>query len=349
MGDSENIYGELTQLLTPEGFRSLKFLNDEYDGVFKVWTLCDGWLDVRATQITPDFQFYLTTAVLDNGFTNITGSRVDYLTAIDSEIDALGIQGRNLKAIHYLNSACNEYVRAAMVVALFSYSIQENAYYLIPQENRYYATDLMCVYEGDMSGRCDEFLYLQDHYRQEVLDVFGYYANAKAPKLPDNVEELSLYEKASLLRGFLTVYLDFNSTKELKFIIPTLSLSNGLSNLLTELGIEHEQRFRKAANVFDPLNPSQTSQNEYSIVIAPRNVPRFMTTVGITTECRVCFVWDISRVRSVKATTVTTQLYDRTKDIVYEIIPVDYNDYYCIVGGVYTKIQPIGYETGTPG
>lgn len=643
----ENIFNESCKPFTPEGYRTLSYLYNEYGGEFKMWQECEGWLDVKATPVTPDFPFKLTQTQLNNGFTNITGSRVDYLMSTGRVMDALAIRGRNLESIYYENTECNKFVRAAITVALFSldtstsieqseyvelkshildtisvsgvrynaelnkffiptykkiivadsmfqlieypnpsgtqqlnvdylngvyvgvrnnvmstsrdleswntvpigttatfydilsngdymvmsgggntygfsntgedwniggfasgamgdgiynftkihwlgdkfltnipfgwgieihpeskeataihigsntnitrmayngditigigaYSIYRSVdkghswvqvstsnnylydicydgtnfivcgasnylaesvdgeswkqletdlpavtvfnhidanpndgtvlvayhytstspitygilrrskvleqksmdvYYIHPKTSKYYRQDLMCIYLGyNTSYDCLDTYFLQDKYRDEVIDVFGYLPSTKNPGLPNNINELTPLEKISLLRGFLTVYLDMCSKDTLRFIMPTERMTNLISELLTEVGIPHEQKFGRVPRPFSYLS-NELYQKEYSITIEPEYIADFMTQIGVTTTCTSCFIRGITRSSSVRAVDTNTFWYNPSMNVqLYKIEPADVEDtssYFCTVGGVYVKIQRV--------
>lgn len=337
-----NKFDPSNQVLTPDGYSTLQFLRQE-GSKFKAYTLEQGFVPMYFQDTMLDAPTRIVTAKLDNGFTNITTEQTDYLTAHDLPISASGILNKPLKSLHYYNRACNDFVYAGFISAFCDYSRTQRDYYIQPAISPYYREDLFSLLWSCAWDRCRDFIYLHDpYYRDTVLKVFDSYTSTKAPMLPRRMNEFSLYEQSCVLRGMMSVYLNMEDKKRFSFVFTSEHLARQVAELLTTFEIGNEVKVERTPANYDPLNKGRLYELRPTLIIEPGFIDRFMSTIGVMTDCAISHVEKVARKTSTKATEVTSvrNTAGLTELRLYGIKPVDFDpgtSYHIIMGGVYVK------------
>lgn len=339
-----NRYHETNYVLTQGGYRTLAELYD-YSDEFKVLTQKGEYEEANITLSPPERFTRITEATFDNGFTNISTADSVYLTSIDSEVAAQGILSRPLKAINYINRACNDYVFAGMTVAFFQYSSKNDMYYTRPSTNKYFRHEIMCLYGDPACGRCDEMIFMTNpEVREQVIEVYGYIASSNSPRLPININSMSEFQLTSLLKGMLTVYLNVCNQRRLEFLIPTKSLMYQLSDVLNSLGIYNSTIVKRVAPTFDYLDKEKKYDVENRLIIEAGYVAKFMSLIGVMTDCALNHISDVERRYSTRATKVVNENRYESDDVNGRFFSIQLKDFnpnkndFIIMGGVYVQI-----------
>jgi len=338
-----NKFHEDSYILTQDGLQKISFLLQEGQP-FKIYTLEQGFIPATLTYEPIDVSTRITTAVLDNGHTNITTSPTIYLTSHDIDVAASGILNKPLKTLHYYNNACNDYVYAGFIAAFCDYSVREQDYYIEPAKSPYFRDDLFCLLWSNAWDRCHDFIYLHDpYYREVVLKIFGAHVAAKAPMLPRDIDAFSEYDKTSFLRGMLSVYIEMSDSTRFSFRLPSETLMNQISNLLTDLGVENIAKVERRAPSFNPLTPGKLVDFTPTITIKPAFIDQFMNTIGVVTSCAIEHIEKVARKRATRAIEVQNIRYqgEAIDGKFYGIKPDNFNNTtskYCVIGNVYCKI-----------